>query len=168
MGTRRPKGWVSSLDLLTKSCTMCRQTKTWAEFDYRTLPSGKESRTAVCKPCRKYRDSFKSAARMKHYYDNREAFKTHRLCRKYGILEHEYLALKEAQNNCCAICLKPECTIDKRSGKVRELAVDHCHASGMVRGLLCTACNQALGFLDDDVQRLARAQEYLREKDPQA
>jgi hypothetical protein len=41
------------------------------------------------------------------------------------------------------------------------LAVDHCHRSGRVRGLLCASCNTALGLLADDVNRIMAAAIYL-------
>lgn len=58
------------------------------------------------------------------------------------------------QGGRCAICRRePE--------QGRRLAVDHDHATGEVRGLLCKACNTALGMFRDDVASLARAIGYL-------
>lgn len=72
---------------------------------------------------------------------------------KYGITREEYFALKEAQHGCCAIC--------GREPKTRRLAVDHDHATGKVRGLLCAACNMGLGAYRDDIAMLRRAIAYL-------
>lgn len=72
---------------------------------------------------------------------------------KFGITEEEYQALLAKQNGCCAICGDHP---DKKA-----LAVDHCHDSGQIRGLLCGKCNTALGLMDDNAQRLAAASEYL-------
>lgn len=67
----------------------------------------------------------------------------YRLWAKYGLTVANYDALLRKQRGCCAIC--------KRKPKGgRKLAVDHCHDSGMVRGLLCARCNTALGQLRDD------------------
>lgn len=74
--------------------------------------------------------------------------------KKYGIRLHDYDLLMQKQGGVCAICLRPP-TGDARLG------VDHCHSSGVVRGLLCRPCNNALGHLEDDVDRLRRAADYL-------
>jgi hypothetical protein len=75
---------------------------------------------------------------------------------KYGIGKEQYDQMYHAQDGCCAICGT------HRSGVRYSLAVDHCHVTGSVRGLLCTRCNLALGGLSDDSAVLARAEEYLR------
>jgi hypothetical protein len=59
--------------------------------------------------------------------------------RLYGIDRPEYERMSEAQGHTCAICGKPE------NGKA--LAVDHCHATGAIRGLLCSNCNKGLGTI---------------------
>lgn len=76
------------------------------------------------------------------------------LIRKYGIDHAEYNAMLDRQDGKCAIC-KDKC----KSGK--RLCVDHDHATGRVRGLLCSRCNTALGSLDDDTTRLQMAIDYL-------
>lgn len=58
----------------------------------------------------------------------------------YGRLEFE-------QDYKCAICKKPEVKKDPQNGKISKLAVDHCHTSKKVRGLLCFQCNTKLGWL---------------------
>ena len=73
----------------------------------------------------------------------------------------EYETLLEKQNWVCAVCLSPETMVDKRSGKTRRLAVDHNHATGMVRGLLCCACNQTIGRLKENPDTLRRLADYL-------
>ena len=42
-----------------------------------------------------------------------------------------------------------------------KLALDHCHTTGHIRGLLCLSCNVALGHFRDDPDRLRRAIKYL-------
>jgi hypothetical protein len=64
------------------------------------------------------------------------------------------LKLFEEQNGCCAICKEPE-------SRDRELALDHCHDTGEIRGLLCSACNTGIGLFKDSPERLVAASEYL-------
>jgi len=79
------------------------------------------------------------------------------LIKNYGINADQYDAMLKEQNNVCAICNKEEMCD-------RLLAVDHCHTSKKVRGLLCTNCNMALGKFQDNVNYLKKAVEYM-EKD---
>ena len=75
-------------------------------------------------------------------------------CSKYGITPEDYAAQRERQRNACGICGEPA-----KSG--RELHIDHDHVTGDVRGLLCPACNTALGLMRDNARRLRAAAEYL-------
>lgn len=83
------------------------------------------------------------------------------LKRKYGISQEEYDHILLEQNGVCAICGNKENHIHK-SGKLKDLAVDHCHNSKKVRGLLCLNCNQGLGRFQDSIENLQRAIDYLR------
>lgn len=58
------------------------------------------------------------------------------LRRKYGITLKQYNQMLKAQNNSCAICKRD------RSNFKNNLAVDHDHKTGEVRGLLCFYCNK--------------------------
>lgn len=78
---------------------------------------------------------------------------------QYGLTEKQYTELLDKQHGLCAICHQPETVTS--FGKVRQLSVDHDHITGVVRGLLCTKCNQALGLLNDSVDRLRAAALYL-------
>jgi hypothetical protein len=86
--------------------------------------------------------------------------------RKYGITLSDYNRMRAEQNYCCALCFKheDEVWLSRPFGKeIRygKLAVDHCHETGVVRGLLCAACNNLLGQVTDDVDRLCRMAEYV-------
>lgn len=73
----------------------------------------------------------------------------------YGISLLAFQELWNAQNGRCAICL------DILTEERRRTHVDHCHASGAVRGLLCVDCNVGLGRFRDSVEALRRAADYL-------
>ncbi len=72
--------------------------------------------------------------------------------RRYGLTPEQHAAMAESQGDLCAIC--------KRR---RTLVVDHCHETGVVRGLLCDNCNVGIGRLGDDPARLAAAAKYIRD-----
>jgi len=82
--------------------------------------------------------------------------------RAFGISIEEYYRKLEDQNGTCAICKQPE-TKKHSNGTVYRLAVDHDHTTNVVRGLLCTKCNMALGLFADSAILLNRASEYLKE-----
>ncbi len=73
----------------------------------------------------------------------------------FGITVAEYNALLVKQGGVCAIC-------GETCGTGKMLAVDHCHKSGKIRGLLCFDCNSGIGKLKDDVEMLHRAISYLQ------
>lgn len=78
------------------------------------------------------------------------------LVRRYGLTLDAYRELLQKQNGRCAICGTTACV----SG--RGLAVDHCHETGRVRGILCSLCNAGLAKFRDDKLRLLRAVAYLQ------
>jgi hypothetical protein len=80
------------------------------------------------------------------------------LKRNYGITVDEYDLLVAEHDGVCAICKKPR-------PDDRKLHIDHDHASGKIRGLLCFRCNNALGDLDDDPVLFQRAADYLDRDD---
>jgi len=80
-----------------------------------------------------------------------------RRMRRYGISEQTYKDLLEKQNNACAICSLSF----KDTG--RYIHIDHCHATGKVRGILCHHCNLLLGNAKDSIKTLSKAINYLEE-----
>jgi hypothetical protein len=98
--------------------------------------------------------------RKKKHKMSREAQRHYGLKRYYGIDLSKYQEMLLAQSGVCAICFKPETSVV--NGKIKPLAVDHCHNSEKIRGLLCARCNQAIGLLSEDVNVLSNAIEYLR------
>lgn len=71
---------------------------------------------------------------------------------KYGITVEDYDRMFELQNGCCAICLEEF---------VETGHVDHDHATGAVRELLCISCNNMLGRAKDNPGILLRAANYI-------
>lgn len=88
-----------------------------------------------------------------------------RLQSRFGMTEDDYEALLRAQAGTCAVCRRPETAPDRRADRTKALAVDHDHATGEVRGLLCGRCNNAIGLMRDDPALLSRAAEYLNRAD---
>jgi hypothetical protein len=76
------------------------------------------------------------------------------VCAVYGLGPGDYERIYAAQGGRCAICRRA-------TGATKKLAVDHDHATGEVRGLLCSSCNRAIGHLRDDPEAFMRAQIYL-------
>jgi len=72
----------------------------------------------------------------------------------------DYTLILEKQNHKCAICGTDETFYDK-NGLKSSLAVDHCHETGKLRGLLCHRCNTGIGSLRDSIDLLLKAIMYL-------
>jgi hypothetical protein len=84
----------------------------------------------------------------------RQPYSRTQLLQSYGMSTEDYDMLSARQGGACAIC---------RRQTAAPLCVDHCHATGKVRGLLCRTCNSAIGFLRDDEALMAAALAYLRQ-----
>ena len=77
------------------------------------------------------------------------------LKKRYGITPEQYDEIFKRQGGVCAICLAPP------GDQGNRLAVDHCHSTGTVRGLLCFKCNTFLGRIDDSPEAAQRVVAYL-------
>jgi hypothetical protein len=93
--------------------------------------------------------------------DNIRSVKSADMKRYYGITMGDYERILDSQDHSCAICKGNEGSIQS-NGKPFSLAVDHCHDSKKVRGLLCSNCNRGLGFFGDNIATLLSAIEYLK------
>lgn len=120
-----------------------------------------------CKVCLKARrstpeDILKRKIKQKGYYlKNKEKLlknsREYSIKRKFNLTEEEYLSKLKDQNHSCLICGVHESRLSKK------LAVDHCHKTGKVRGLLCFSCNVSLGRFKDSKELLQKAINYLEE-----
>lgn len=91
----------------------------------------------------------KKNAVMEKVYQRRSDYK-----KKFGITVDQYEHMLIMQNGVCAIC-HHVCVTG------RNLAVDHCHETGKIRGLLCANCNRGIGMFKDMPNRLKMAAKYL-------
>jgi hypothetical protein len=162
-----------------KLCTKCGETKPLDSFHRHSQRI--DGRQQYCKSCRTKSKSEwaanhrvehaaaererrtanpESYARTKHRWrsNNREAdaiSNKRRKLRKFGLTLEEYERMLSLQEGLCKICRQPP------NGKYNQLHVDHCHATGVIRGLLCHSCNVSLGHMRDDINILLRAIHYL-------
>jgi hypothetical protein len=81
--------------------------------------------------------------------------KENALIRRYGITLQQRDLMLDAQGGRCALCTKDVVF------KLGSAAVDHCHETGRVRGILCTGCNSAIAKLGDNVSGIERALAYV-------
>lgn len=75
-----------------------------------------------------------------------------------------YDTLVKLFNNRCAICNEIETAIDWQTNKPKELAVDHCHKTGRVRGLLCQKHNHVIGLISENLDLLLKIKQYIIKK----
>tara|TARA_R110000772_G_scaffold2311_11_gene8024 strand:- start:5908 stop:6441 length:534 start_codon:yes stop_codon:yes gene_type:complete len=145
------------------NCVSCQNNKTnkYAKTDtaknrHKIYISGRlDERKAAQK---KYQATYKGQAHTKDYYkNNKDKYRDSTLKRTYGISLAEYNDMLKAQDNTCAIC-------DGTSKK--NLHVDHDHATGEVRGLLCHGCNTALGLLNESKDTMRKMVNYICQRSP--
>ena len=139
-----------------KTCCRCRQVLSLDSFC--SDKSRKDKKHPECRLCQKKR-SIKYRSKNKDFL-NTNAMARHYL-KKYGITQEEFLTKAKQQNNKCAICF-----IDLSFDKINSLdkaVMDHDHASGKLRSVLCSGCNKALGLMKDNTDILNRSINYLKE-----
>ena len=141
-------------------CTHCHTDKPIDQF-FIYPKTGK-----VRQPCKKCNGA--NGARWKRAHpESRKKYslyrRIHRLKEDYGLTPLEYTNLLKDQKGGCAICGNTE------GRKLHRIAhtgftfiVDHDHATGAIRGLLCDTCNRALGMFKDSVPVLQAAVKYLK------
>lgn len=150
-------------DVHTKPCTRCRRDLVLSAFSRQK--GGAYGRLSVCKECKTAEN--REAVRTGRWvsftpeYQRRE-----RLKRLYGLSVEQYDAMLSAQNGQCALCETTEAGV--KGVRHNTMVVDHCHATGKVRGLLCGSCNIWLGNLEELLRRapLEKLLNYLFEPTP--
>lgn len=139
------------------TCSNCEEAKTIAEFPGRVRSGGTVCYGRQCKACRSKRTmSYAKRNPEKTRVYNRVA----RLKKKHGLSVDDVRMMEERQKGKCAICSEPIGDAVVTRGD-RTLAIDHCHRSGKVRGILCRGCNVGLGCFHDRHDLLIRASLYL-------
>ena len=132
-------------NLITKRCSQCYITKSIDDFHKdKTRSFGRRSH---CKQC-------ESLKYQEYAAKNREKIEDKRLRRIYGIGYGDYLEMVEKQGDRCGMCGTTE-------NPYKSWYVDHNHATGKVRGLLCNNCNTALGMLNDDPELIEKAKQWV-------
>ena len=140
-----------------KCCTVCRKHK--PPVDYYNSKATKDGKSYRCKSC-------DTAARKlyheKHYQKVRVKQRDNQRKCKYGLSKEGFDLLMGEQLGKCACC---GVGLDDSFGKhhkPNKLVVDHCHETGVVRGILCTMCNKGIGLLGDTESGVNKALLYLR------
>lgn len=129
-----------------KECRGCKQTKPLADFSAHA--GFKDGRNSKCKTCKDTlrRESIAAGRQRSHApYSYKK-----QLMARYGLTVEAYDDMLLKCESKCEICRQE-----------KPLNVDHCHTTGIVRGLLCTPCNTGLGKLGDSLELLQRAIKYL-------
>lgn len=140
-----------------KQCTKCSEWKPLEDFV--TAINTTTGKAASCKVC-------VNSGRLDRYHNDlefRAKFKAQtkksKLKLKYGLSVEDYESLIKKQKNKCKIC---DIEFNNKS-QTDSTVVDHCHKTGIVRGLLCRMCNLGIGNFKDNPKYLILAASYLRD-----
>jgi hypothetical protein len=139
-GKGRAPGYVVHWGVEGRRCTGCRVFKPWASF-YRQR-RGHKGRMARCKSCVKMSTGSSRQVNLEQVRRTERERKGRTGANykaRYGIDRDRYEAMARAQAGACAICGEEE----------KRLVVDHDHATGAVRELLCDRCNRLIGVLEE-------------------
>lgn len=162
----------------TRTCSKCGQILPVTEY-YKTRrkSDGKWWYYGHCKKChkelsnkwifgnaeqyRKYRNEW-AAKRRQDFPEKFVEIDLKRRTKVLGTSPEWYKEQLVKQGGVCAICRREEVNRSgQRNNRVRSLAIDHCHTTGKHRGLLCSACNQAVGMIDKYPGWLEAATNYV-------
>lgn len=140
-------------------------------IDFHIVKQCLDGRRPVCKFCirkqqkKRYDNNAEFARARQRGYNahNPQTIRKINLKKKYGITLEQYNAMFIFQGGVCLICGYPETV--SRNGKIKNLAIDHNHATGEIRGLLCQKCNQALGLLNENPVIIRSLLKYIIKND---
>jgi hypothetical protein len=140
-----------------KTCSKCGFEKSFENFSKSS--ADRSGYASYCKPCHsEYSKVWKRRKYAETPSDVRSAAnRKWALKSMYGVTVEQYNEMLAAQRGGCAICGSPD---SGRSDRL-VLYVDHDHRTDAVRGLLCMKCNNGIGQLGDDPDRLVAAAAYL-------
>lgn len=118
---------------------------------YARTPEQRAERTAYMRVWRENnRDRHNELARESHQRNKHvEKQRNAHYVRSYGITYADKLAMIAAQGGKCGICAQPLI-------KPRHTHVDHDHATGKVRGILCRGCNTKLGWYEQNSDKIVK------------
>jgi hypothetical protein len=158
---------------MEKKCSKCREVKDTSLFNKHSKePDGFYSQCKECskkanreqyeKNPQKWKDYAKvwkkenkdkvSMSYQRHAEHNKKKSRENRIKKTYGITQEDYQRMYDEQNGLCAICGEPS---------IKNFHIDHDHKNKNVRGLLCPACNKALGFVKEDISILEKMMRYI-------
>lgn len=125
---------------------------------YRQSAKGRATRLACKRRYEKTPNGIirKKAHAKKWYKRHSKAVRYRQILYKYGLTTVQFNDLLRVQGYRCAVCKGT-----KAGTKNRDWAVDHCHKTGKIRGLLCQGCNTALGATKDNPSTLRGLADYL-------
>ena len=139
----------------TKVCPRCKVELPRSAFVSRSNGHTK----SYCAPCDKeyarIRQKANRDAHPERGAKRKEWNRKATLKRSYGMTPARYGEMFLSQGGGCAICHGPP------TGNRRNLDVDHCHSTGVIRSLLCGPCNRVLGFAKDNPDVLRAAASYV-------
>jgi hypothetical protein len=118
--------------------------------------ANKEVYAANRKKWREEHPEYSKEWHKQNYENNKDQVRDKAIYKKYGVTQEWYEETFLAQGGKCAIC-----QAEKAGGRGRRFHIDHCHKTGVVRGLLCFKCNAILGHAQDNISVLDAAKEYL-------
>ena len=143
-----------------KWCPACKVEKPLDSYSICRSGKRKGHPAGACKECRTVLHKTRKRADPTIYERIEWPCKLKKL---YGITVEQYDTLLAEQKGRCAVCGSTSSYSRNYKNTARaKFSVDHCHATGKVRGLLCTKCNRALGLLNDSIESVLRMSEYLK------